>query len=85
MIHAGYLGRRPVVMGKPLSVDLRVRVVGCGASSTDAGSRAKKAGHAAEQHRADVLRRRRAWFAKQTDLDPRRLIFGDETPCPERR
>ena len=27
LIRAGYLGRRPVVMGKPLSVDLRVRAV----------------------------------------------------------
>jgi transposase len=45
----------------------------------------KKAGHAAEQHRPDVLRRHRAWFAKQTDLDPRRPIFVDEASCPERR
>jgi len=26
-----------------------------------------------------VLKRRRAWFRAQTDLDPRRLIFVDET------
>jgi len=39
----------------------------------------KKTGHAAEQDRADVLKRRRAWFRAQTDLDPRRLIFVDET------
>jgi len=39
----------------------------------------KKTGHAAEQDRADVLKRRRAWFRSQTDLDPRKLIFVDET------
>ena len=39
----------------------------------------KETGHAAEQDRPDILKRRRAWFAKQTDLDPRRLIFVDET------
>jgi len=39
----------------------------------------KKTAHAAEQRRADVLRRRRAWFEAQTDLDPERLVFIDET------
>jgi len=39
----------------------------------------KKTGHAAEQVRADVLKRRRAWFRGQTDLDPQRLVFIDET------
>jgi transposase len=39
----------------------------------------KKSAHAAEQDRADVLRRRRAWFDSQLDLDPRRLVFIDET------
>lgn len=38
-----------------------------------------KDGHAAEQQRPDVLRRRIAWFDGQLDLDPERLIFIDET------
>ena len=32
-----------------------------------------------EQDRPDVLKRRRAWFAGQLDLDPHRLVFVDET------
>jgi transposase len=39
----------------------------------------KKTAHAAEQQRADVLKQRQAWFAGQLDLDPRKLIFIDET------
>ena len=39
----------------------------------------KKTAHAAEQDRADVLTRRQAWFDGQTDLDPERLVFIDET------
>jgi len=39
----------------------------------------KKTGHATEQQRPDVLARRQAWFDGQTDLDPARLIFIDET------
>ena len=35
--------------------------------------------HAAEQDRPDVLKRRRAWFEGQLDLEPERLIFIDET------
>jgi len=33
----------------------------------------KKTGHAAEQDRPDMLKRRRAWFRAQVDLNPRRL------------
>lgn len=32
-----------------------------------------------EQDRPDVLKRRRAWFDEQLDLDPQKLIFIDET------
>lgn len=39
----------------------------------------KKSAHALEQNRPDVLRRRRAWFARQLDLDPAHLVFVDET------
>ncbi len=51
----------------------------CGVSSRGAGSRLKKTGHAAEQDRPDVLSRREAWFEGQLDLDPRTLVFIDET------
>jgi transposase len=39
----------------------------------------KKSAHAAEQDRPDVLKRRRAWFEGQLDLEPEQLIFIDET------
>ncbi|WP_175422260.1 IS630 family transposase [Agrobacterium tumefaciens] len=39
----------------------------------------KKSAHALEQDRPDVLKRRRAWFDGQLDLDPEKLIFLDET------
>jgi transposase len=39
----------------------------------------KKSAHAAEQERADVLKKRQAWFEGQLDLDPERLVFIDET------
>src|SRR4051794_17863098 len=34
---------------------------------------------AAEQERPDILKRRRAWFEGQPDLEPARLVFIDET------
>ena len=39
----------------------------------------KKTAHAAEQDRPDVAARRLAWLESQPDLDPRRLVFIDET------
>jgi len=39
----------------------------------------KKTAHAEEQQRADVLKRRQAWFDGQLDLDPTKLVFIDET------
>ena len=39
----------------------------------------KKTAHAAEQERPDVAARRLAWLESQPDLDPRRLVFIDET------
>ncbi|WP_245455085.1 IS630 family transposase [Mesorhizobium sp. M9A.F.Ca.ET.002.03.1.2] len=39
----------------------------------------KKSAHALEQDRPDILRRRRAWFDSQLDLDPAKLVFIDET------
>ena len=39
----------------------------------------KKSAHALEQERPDILKRRRAWFDNQLDLDPAKLVFIDET------
>ncbi len=39
----------------------------------------KKTGHAVEQDRPDVLKKRLDWFNGQLDLDPERLVFIDET------
>ena len=39
----------------------------------------KNHAHAAEQERLDVAARRLAWLESQPDLDPRRLVFIDET------
>jgi len=43
------------------------------------GLRFKKTLFALEQARADIARRRRRWRSWQADLDPRRLVFIDET------
>jgi hypothetical protein len=39
----------------------------------------RKSAHALEQERPDILKRRQDWFEGQPDLDPRRLVFIDET------
>jgi len=39
----------------------------------------KKTAHAEERQRSDVLKQRQDWFGAQLDLDPRRLVFIDET------
>ena len=44
-----------------------------------AKSVSKKVLHAAEQQRPDVAEARQDWRAKQTSLDPARLVFIDET------
>jgi transposase len=41
--------------------------------------RRKKTAHAAEQDCPDILKRRWAWFERQPDLEPDRLVFIDET------
>src|SRR5436189_2878296 len=51
----------------------------CGASSSMKGSRSKKSLHASEQDRTDIARRRARWKQHQSRLDPRRLVFIDET------
>src|SRR5271166_5247117 len=38
-----------------------------------------KTAHAEEQQRPDVLKQRQEWFGAQLDLDPRKLVFIDET------
>ena len=47
----------------------------CGARGCDS----KKTLFALEQARADIARRRRRWRSWQAHLDPRRLVFIDET------
>lgn len=39
----------------------------------------KKNAHASEQERPDVAAQRQAWFDAQPDLDPKHLVFIDET------
>ena len=39
----------------------------------------KKTAHALEQEGEDILKRRQDWFNGHPDLDPRRLVFIDET------
>jgi len=51
----------------------------CGAFSPARGSVLKKSLHASEQDRADIARRRSRWKRHQGRLDPRRLVFLDET------
>lgn len=43
------------------------------------GSHSKKSLHASEQDRADIARRRARWKQHQGRLDPKRLVFIDET------
>lgn len=43
------------------------------------GSALIKTAHAAEQERPDVAEARMVWKAAQEQLDPRRLVFIDET------
>jgi transposase len=50
-----------------------------GDSSIATRSHSKKTAHAKEQERSDILKQRQAWFEAQTDLEPRKLVFIDET------
>ena len=43
------------------------------------GSVSKKTAYASEQDRPDVARRRTQWKARQASVDPKRLVFIDET------
>src|SRR6267154_664861 len=51
----------------------------CGGSLPPRASASKKIVHAAEQERPDVAEARTAWKEDQPALDPRRLVFLDET------
>jgi len=53
--------------------------VRCGGFSRAKESRSKKSLHASEQDRPDVARRRARWQKYQGRLDPKRLVFIDET------
>src|SRR5580704_12605823 len=50
-----------------------------GTSCCGKASRSKKSLRASEQDRPDVARRRAQWKKYQGRLDPRRLVFIDET------
>ena len=53
-----------------------------GASSTDASDHAqKKTAHATEQDRPNALKQRHAWFERQPDLDPARLVCVSAGVC----
>jgi transposase len=62
-----------------LSAAFRRATGRCGGCSRRRGSRSKKSLFAAEQDRPDVARRRTQWKKYQGRLDPRRLVFIDET------
>ena len=51
----------------------------CGGFLRGKGSPSKKSLHASEQDRPDVARRRARWQKYQGRLDPKRLVFIDET------
>jgi transposase len=51
----------------------------CGGSTSGLRLRSKKSLHASEQDRPDVARRRDRWKQHQGRLDPKRLVFIDET------
>src|SRR5277367_2846176 len=51
----------------------------CGASTCAKASASKKSLFAIEQDRPDVARKRDRWRRHQARLDPRRLVFIDET------
>jgi hypothetical protein len=55
------------------------RTTRCGSSFGAKGCGSKKTLFALEQARADIARRRRRWRARQSGLDPHKLVFIDET------
>ena len=79
------LERRPDVTLADLRAELAGRGIGVSVAGLwrffkrGADDAHKKAGHAAEQDRPDVLSRREAWFEGQLDLDQHTLVFIDET------
>src|SRR5262245_56857732 len=51
----------------------------CGPTCTATPKAPKKTLHASEQDRPDVARRRARWQQHQAKVDPKRLVFIDET------
>ena len=62
-----------------LSVTFRTPVLGLDLGHDPCDLPAQKTAHAAEPNRPDVLTRRWDWFEGQLDLEPKRLVFIDET------
>ena len=56
----------------------------CGCSRQARRHPKKSTAHASQKQRPDVKARRRAWLEGQLDLDPRKLIFIDETAASTR-
>ena len=56
----------------------------CGCSRQARRHPIKSTAHASQKQRPDVKARRRAWLEGQLDLDPRKLIFIDETAASTR-
>lgn len=57
----------------------RCRMTRCGSSCGARGCALRKTPFALEQARVDIARRRQRWRSFQAALDPRRLVFIDET------
>jgi transposase len=78
------LKQKPDLTLNALLMELRARGVtvsyyGVWHFVSRAGLSLKKSLHASEQDRADVVRRRRRWQQHQDKLNPKRLVFIDET------
>ena len=64
-----------------LSAASRSIIDRCGISFTPRSSASKKTVVASERDRPDVARRRAQWTKRQSGVDPKRLVFIDETPA----
>ena len=85
--HAAFLSRRVRdgaftlrgLVGALAAAALKPIIGRCGISFTPRSSASKKIVVASERDRPDVARRRAQWTKRQSGIDPRRLVFIDET------
>ena len=78
------LAEKPDLMLRALAAELKARGVKGSSFAVwsivaDAGLSFKKSLRASEQDRPDVARRRQQWTQHQDKVDPKRLVFIDET------